>query len=159
MTAIAFRGGILAADRQVSWDSVSSITKKIHFVRVPGYGPCIVAMSGYVWGEEKIIEQLKSFTEGTGQSTGSMTNEARYGFLTTKEMHVHGIYGDGRVGIREHHDNDFFAEGSAHAFLIGAMAHGATAEEAVNLACQYCNNCGHGVDVLDVKAYLGEVHV
>lgn len=159
MTAIAFRDGILATDRQVTWDCVKTITKKIHFVRVPGYGPCIVSLSGYVWGEEKILEQLKSFTEGTGQDTGDMGRQSRYGFLITKDMHVHGIYGDGRVGIREHHENGFFAEGNAHSFLLGAMAQGATAEEAVKLACEYCNNCGLGVDVLDVKAYLSEVHV
>ena len=70
MTAIAYRDGILATDRQVSWDQASNATKKIHFVRVAGMGPCIVALSGYVWGEEKILSQLKEFTEGTGQDIG-----------------------------------------------------------------------------------------
>lgn len=159
MTAIAYRDGILATDRQVSWGDSTSATKKIHFVRVAGMGPCIVTLSGYVWGEEKILDQLKEFTEGTGQDIGEMARQSCYGFLITKNLQVHRIYGDGRVGLPELPEVPYFAEGSAHSFLLGAMSYGATAEEAVKLACQHCNYCGHGVDVLDVKAYLSEVHV
>ncbi len=148
MTAIAYRDGILACDRQVTWSSVTSIAKKYHKVKVPGMGVCVLVMSGYVYGEEVILEQLASTSKGTGQSTGDMQPQSRYGFLITKDLHVHGVYGDGRVGLREHHDNTFFAEGSAFQFLMGAMAAGMSAESAVNLACEYCDACGQALMLL-----------
>lgn len=42
MTAIAFRDGILAVDRQVSWDAITTIAKKYHKVKIPGFGVCCV---------------------------------------------------------------------------------------------------------------------
>lgn len=154
MTAIAFRDGILAVDRQVSWDTITTIAKKYHKVKIPGFGVCCVVMSGFVYGEEVIVDLLSQTAKGTGQDTGDMKAQARYGLIITKDLHVHGVYGDGRVGLREHHENKYFAEGSAFQFLMGAMAAGMGAESAVNLACTHCNGCGHGVDVVNVKEFL-----
>lgn len=41
----------------------------------------------------------------------------------------------------------FHADGSAHPTLIGAMAAGASAEEAVAIAIRYCAHCGGDIQV------------
>lgn len=154
MTAIAYRAGILAVDRQVTWDSITSTTTKWRRINVPGAGDCIVVMSGYAYGIDIIHEQLSKSAKGLGTDIGSMNKETRYGFLITKDLTVHGIWGDGRVGPSEHYENEYFAEGGALSFLLGAMAYGASAVEAVKLACNHCDGCGHGVDVIDVRKEL-----
>ena len=154
MTAIAYRDGILVTDRQVTWSSVVTVADKHKRITIPGFGDCFVCMSGFVYGEEVVFEMLETTTKGTGADIGDMRCQSRYGFLITKDLHVHGIYGDGRVGMREHHENKYFAEGSAFQFLMGAMAHGASAEEAVRLACELCDGCGQGVNVINVKELL-----
>ena len=155
MTAIAYRDGIIASDRQVTWGSVAGVSRKIHKVEVHYFGTCLVAMSGFVYGEEVILNQLRTNSSGKGEDIGQMQRDSRYGFLITKGMKAHAIYGDGRVGMEEHHENTFIAEGSAFQFLMGAMAAGASAREAVALACEYCDSCGQGIDVVDVKLELG----
>lgn len=156
MTAIAFRDGILACDRQVTWGSVKTVVCKYRKVDIPNLGPCVVVMSGYINASDKIFHQLRSMTMGTGEPLGDMKILSRYGFAITKDLAVHGIYGDGFVGSAEHPDNPFFAEGSAFEFLTGAMAAGKSAPDAVNLACQYLESCGQGVDIVDVKGYLSD---
>lgn len=154
MTAIAFRDGVLACDRQVTWSKISTVAQKYKKIKVPGMGVCVACLSGYVYGEEVIFRQLERTTEGDGRQIGDLQVQARYGFLIDRNLKVYAIYGDGTIGTAEHPDNQFFAEGSAFEFLMGAMAAGMGAESAVNLACQYMDGCGHGVDVINVKEFL-----
>lgn len=155
MTAIAYRDGILATDRQVTWSKVATVADKHRKIDVPGYGLCLVCLSGFVYAEERIFRQLEHTTVGDGQDIGDTNAQARYGFLITKDLKVHGVYGDGTVGVEEHYENKFFAEGSAFDFLMGAMANGASAHTAVRLACEYLDGCGQGINVIDVRQELG----
>jgi len=45
-------------------------------------------------------------------------------------------------------DEPFFAIGAGREYAIGAMAHGATASEAVEIASRFYMGCGLGVDAL-----------
>lgn len=46
-------------------------------------------------------------------------------------------------------ENDgWFVFGSGRDFAVGALAMGASPEEAVRIASKYCTTCGNGVDVL-----------
>lgn len=154
MTAIAYRDGILACDRQLTWGDVKSVVRKYKKIKVPTLGVCVVAMSGYGYGISVIHDRLTETNAGSGKDIGEMKHDTRYGLLITSKGDVHGIYGDGRVGPKEEHENQFIAEGGAFHFLMGAMAAGATAKEAVTLACDYMDGCGCGVDVIDVKEFL-----
>lgn len=154
MTAIAYRAGILAIDRQVTWDAVTSTANKYRKIEVPGLGPCVVVLSGYMYAIDVVMEQLAEHTKGRGADIGDQRMQSRYGFLITKDLKVHGIFGDGRVGMEEHYENEYFAEGGVLTFLLGAMAHGASAVDAVNLACAHCDGCGHGVDIINVREFL-----
>ena len=46
-------------------------------------------------------------------------------------------------------EEPFMAWGSGRDFAMGALAHGATAEEAVIITCRFCITCGLGVDVIE----------
>ncbi|MCU6209420.1 hypothetical protein, partial [Enterobacter cloacae] len=98
MTAIAYRDGILALDRQVTWDTITSITSKYRKIKVPGYGVCVACLGRYVFGAGVFFCRLPATSKGTGEDTGGMATETRYGFIVTKDLHIHGLYGDGRVG-------------------------------------------------------------
>jgi ATP-dependent protease HslVU (ClpYQ) peptidase subunit len=48
-------------------------------------------------------------------------------------------------------EDDFMAWGSGRDFAIGAMARGASAREAVEVAMEFDNCCGLGVDAVDFQ--------
>lgn len=148
MTAIAYRNGVLAVDRQVTWGNIATTTNKVHTVNIPGIGLCLVAMSGKLRPVDDIVEHLKTTSRGRKEPF----SDSRYGIAVTQELVVYPIYGDGKLGLPD--TNEFIAEGSAFEFLMGTMAAGCTAEEAVRLACHYCDSCGQGVDFYDVAGTL-----
>ena len=47
-------------------------------------------------------------------------------------------------------EEQFMAWGSGRDFAMGALAKGATAEEAVAIANRFCITCGLGVDVMEI---------
>ena len=67
MTAIAYRDGILACDRQLTWGDVKNVVCKYRKIKVPGLGVCVVAMSGYGYGISVIYEHLSGTTAGIGR--------------------------------------------------------------------------------------------
>lgn len=152
MTAIAYRNGILAVDRQVTWGNIATTTDKVHTVNIPGIGLCLVAMSGKLRAVEDIVEHLKTTVRGRKEPFSDLIPDSRYGIAVTQERVVYPIYGDGKLGLPD--TNEFIAEGSAFEFLMGTMAAGCGAEEAVRLACHYCDSCGQGVDFYDVAYTL-----
>jgi hypothetical protein len=152
MTAIAYRDGILAVDRQVTWGNIATTTNKVHTVNIPGIGLCLVAMSGKLRPVDDIVEHLKTTVRGRKEPFSDMNPDSRYGIAVTQDLVVYPIYGDGKLGLPD--TNEFIAEGSAFEFLMGTMAAGCTAEEAVRLACHYCDSCGQGVDFYDVAYTL-----
>lgn len=48
-------------------------------------------------------------------------------------------------------EDDFFAWGSGRDFALGAMAMGADARRAVEIASQLCATCGMGIDVFEFE--------
>ena len=152
MTAIAYRNGVLAVDRQVTWGNIATTTNKVHTVNIPGIGLCLVAMSGKLRAVDDIVEHLKTTSRGRKEPFSDLIPDSRYGIAVTQELVVYPIYGDGKLGLPD--TNEFIAEGSAFEFLMGTMAAGCTAEEAVQLACQYCDSCGQGVRFYDVAGTL-----
>lgn len=152
MTAIAYRDGILAVDRQVTWGNIATTTNKVHTVNIPGIGLCLVAMSGKLRPVDDIVEHLKTTSRGRKEPFSDLIPDSRYGIAVTQDLVVYPIYGDGKLGLPD--TNEFIAEGSAFEFLMGTMAAGCGAEEAVRLACHYCDSCGQGVDFYDVAYTL-----
>lgn len=153
MTAIAYRDGILAADRQVSWDGIRGVAVKMQTIRVPSIARhVVVAMSGNVRASGDIIENLKINGRGTGTAFDGCTVSSRYGIAVDSDGRIYPVYGDGKLGSVD--INEYVAEGSAFQFLMGAMAQGASAPEAVQLACKHLDYCGMGIDAVNVQEEL-----
>ncbi|WP_211259219.1 hypothetical protein, partial [Dyella japonica] len=99
-----------------------------------------------------LVDNLKASSGGSKVPFSVLIPDSRYGVGVTQGLVVYPIYGDGKLGLPD--TNEFIAEGSAFEFLMGTMAAGCSAEEAVRLACHYCDSCGQGVDFYDVAYTL-----
>jgi hypothetical protein len=154
MTAIAYRSGQMAADTGVhQGDEIPYHIKKIY--RINGK---LVAASGN-------IADMMGFRDWIRQGAN--------GDFVRLEVERAGFNGivvepDGTVlcmheyGPLFRYDAPFFAIGFPKAMMIGAMAAGATAEQAVKIALAYSEGCAGGVQVENLRddtldANLGKI--
>jgi ATP-dependent protease HslVU (ClpYQ) peptidase subunit len=140
VTTIAYKDGVLAADRQSNWGG-----GKAGFVRKIGRnkagdligltGDCASCATFLTWfeaGEQGEAPPMKV------EDDDSFAMIARAG---------------GALMLRSNRgvvelDAPYFAMGSGREYALGAMAHGAGAAAAVDIACRLDNSSGGGVDVL-----------
>lgn len=149
MTAIAYKGGILAVDSQCTWGAMKTHTKKYQIVDVCNIGVCVVVMAGNVHAAEHVTDWIMKNDHGRDTPFEGLQSNARYGFAITEDLIVYPIYGNGYIG---HPDtNKFVAEGCAFEFLHGAMAAGKGAFQAVELATMHVDGCSGPVILIDVK--------
>lgn len=138
MTVIACRAGIMAADT-ATWDGDIKIGHVLKIVRLYD-GSLIVAC-----GRASLIQAYYAWMKGKGDKPSDAEKEDSFGGLH--------LMADGTVKCvdgtyREfYHHAEFYAEGSHSEFLYGAMAAGASAEEAVRLALKYGGFAGGDVQV------------
>lgn len=140
MTIIAVRDGMLAADRLVSYDGGRcGYTCKL--VEVPAH-----VGGGYAAASGNMAESQRAL--------GKMA-EGRPDDLGNGEFDVIWLLADGSV--RNHESGgwfsveaDFQAIGSGHSYALGALWAGASAEAAVEAACDLCLSCGGKIDVVQV---------
>lgn len=62
-----------------------------------------------------------------------------------------GVWEYERLPVGQRVEAPFMAWGSGREFAMGAMAMGADAKRAVEIACQFNIRCGMGIDVMEVK--------
>ena len=136
MTVIAVRDGVMAVDSLVAGNGcIYGEARK--WREVPGvFGGGFIAGAGDL---SRIQEALDDF--------------AANGRAALEEGALLWLRPDGSVRLMENgkwceYSADFYAEGSGAEMAVGAMAAGATAEEAVRIACQYSTTCGGEVHVL-----------
>lgn len=142
MTAIAYRDGIMAADSaERSQGTLLGYAKKIARLSdgtlVAGAGQASACVKFVAWisgGEDgKLDIQAEDFAALVVKPDGRVFRYDKEGFA----LEING---------------EFHAEGCAYKLLIGAMAAGASAEEAVNIAVQYDGYCGGDVQVERLNA-------
>lgn len=145
MTTIAFDGKYLAADRRVG---DGTRVKKIRVLRNGGY----LAASGYL---DDLIEVARWIDGGMRDETNPYRDVA-----PSDEGRNSFIYIDprGRAHTLTHPwlrpvavANRLVTFGSGGDIALGAMAAGASARRAVQLACRFDPRTGGGVDVVRVK--------
>jgi len=141
MTVIAWDGKTLAADKQTNGDGTIGRTTKIFkadngsilaFCGMAGHIP--VLLEWYNDGQKK--EDWPKFQSEDGW-TGIV--EASNGVVREFEQHP----------LPMTLEDNFYAWGSGGSFAIGAMEHGASAIEAVDVACRRSATCGGGCDSFD----------
>lgn len=133
MTTIAWDGKTIAADRRSSYHGNPS--KKLR--RMKDGSVCGGA------GESEAIRQAISFLDNDRDSMPSKG-----------EQTILRVFADGRaeytheLGERMAIELPYFAIGTGRDYAMGALAMGATAQQAVEIASRFDSDSGGGVDVL-----------
>lgn len=158
MTAIAYRDGTLAADSLTLGDGVvrgysRKIVRSEKGTLGASAGLAGTAQMFWNWIENGRIDEWIE----AGFSDPLPVNAERNQFgaiIVTATARVICVDWQGKaIEI----DAPFYAEGGAEIFLIGAMAAGASAEEAVRLAIKYDVGCGGEVQVEQCSASLSYI--
>lgn len=127
MTTIAYRDGILCTDSACT----SSQGILLGTVRKLGRAPdgSLIAAAGKSMACAVVVAWAESGMEGSP----NVSDDDFGAILVRPDRTVHHLSGDGStVQI----DAPFHAEGSGYQIALGAMAAGASAEEAVQIACK-----------------------
>ena len=138
MSVVAWDGKTLAADRQGTLGDGS----KCRLTKLWKVGEDVFcAVTG---PHEQALLLLKWFKDGENPATFPHTQgEEDWARLIVLE---HGkVFEIERHPIRQEVEDRFEAWGAGRELAIGAMAMGATAEEAVMVACEHNCYCGFGV--------------
>lgn len=150
MTCITYRAGVMAGDTLVATERGQRI----------GYGPKIIrtpagALVGVCGDGGPCAAFLKWAGERNPRDLATVILEEEFEALM--------VYPDGRVayfdanGVPDFLTAPFHAIGNAREFAIGAMAMGASAERAVEVAIEHNINCGGEVTTLRLGVRPREV--
>lgn len=142
MTTIAYRDGVLAADSLVTLGETAlpGATKKI--TRLPSgdlFGFCGALADGMML-LKALLDEEEDLPTWRGGTTGVLI-EKKTGRISVYEGHGPFIYEPARFG----------AWGSGMEFALGALAAGASAEQAVKIATKFDINSRGPVRALKLK--------
>ena len=141
MSIIVWDGKTLAADRQ--WTSVNLIRTTTKIWR---HGDILMGGAGVLTDVEALRNWVMAGLDPTKFPTLKCDNGNVPQFWVINRSGAVAKFEDAPYPLTLH--DPFFAEGSGRDFAYGALAMGADAVRAVEIACQYDTTCGGGVDVL-----------
>jgi hypothetical protein len=142
VTVIAYKDGILAADRQGEMYCAKTERTKIHRI-----GKLLVGASGEVQISQAIYHWL----------AGPMDPKDYPSIASSGDATVMVIGPAGRISLYQKGphpmplDNKFFALGSGGDAAMATMFLGFSAARAIEVACEVCTGCGGGVDTLTLE--------
>lgn len=144
MTVIVWDGNHLVTDRKATDGSLKWESSKAWYVGNPHFGTCIVSGVGFL---HNIIMLREWFKDGA--------DPAHYPFLHKETNCQLIVVTDGQLLL---FDNSPYplqkdapcAFGHGKDFAYGALAMGATAEQAVDAANKYSQHCGLGKEVFSL---------
>lgn len=143
MTIIAVKDGIMAVDSMVTVGELKCGTTQKWMLVDDFFGGGFVAGCGDLSDVNNAMTQFLSGDKPDKLPDGSV-------LVWMDPAGKVKIYcGESWVEVDAH----FYAEGSGMNVAIGAMAAGASAEEAAEIACEYVTTCGGEVHVLDAEAW------
>lgn len=130
MTTVAYRGGVMAADSLVTGSEIRrGTTRKIHRLEDGG----LVGFAGDLGWHDAIILWMNNGADPDFRPK-LPENYRLYGMWVKPTHEVLVFSQDLNLSFCE---SDFHAQGSGNEIAIGAMAHGASAFQAVEIACQF----------------------
>lgn len=152
MTAIAYRDGVMAADTGVWYDSqfVCGHIQKIRRLE----GGALLAMGGGLGFGEWFAKHLNPddpWSAHASESAPEVPPESFAAILVTPNGDV-WRYNGSLLPFRETGSFCATGAGSAVGILTGAMAAGATAEEAIWIAMRHCDSAAGNVQVERLNA-------
>lgn len=139
MTVLAWDGKTLAADRQLTLGGTPIPSTKIH--REDDH---LVGLLGEVQEGLAFLEWYRGGCDPKEKPTMKQ-GFAAYVVIGKQLWKYESML------IPYLIDMPFWGAGSGGEFAIGAMAAGKTATEAVEIACQFDNCCGLGIDTLSLE--------
>lgn len=140
MTVIAYRDGILAADKLSQMGGMKARVTKIYQV-----GDAMVGIAGvYTLGLE-LLEWIRSGADAETVPDFQKTQEDYQQAILIRNREI-WLYEQGCTPFRI--EGDYFAIGSGSPYAMSAMWCGKTAEQGVQCASELSTGCGLGVDVL-----------
>jgi ATP-dependent protease HslVU (ClpYQ) peptidase subunit len=148
MTTIAFKDGILACESQVTNNNAvcGYCQSKIQILE-----DIAIGFSGSLRDQKLFVDWYKAGEKIEDRPKYNSDNwESIIINVETKEV---SEYHDGYLIEYKY---DFYALGSGCFLATGAMAAGATAEEAVKIACKYDIYSSGEIHVLDLNEYLNK---
>lgn len=140
MSTIAWDGRYLAADKQVTWGNTPTSTSKV-FIRADGvvYGVC---------GDKDNVETFRAWMDA-GETGGKppIDDALRFSAIIIDGGNCYQV----NSGLFRHKiEKGFWAAGSGADYALGALAMGASARRAVEIASSLDVNTGIGVDIVSV---------
>ena len=141
MSVIVWDGKTLATDR-------AALSGSIHHRVVKAWSHEVAILTG-TGSVKRIHEMVEWYKKGVdtpfpeGQNTSNWCH-----FIVVDE---HGLKRYEQSPIPIEHGFNACAFGSGQDLAYGALAMGADAQRAVEIANLYSRNCGHGVDVFHLK--------
>lgn len=149
MTVIAWDGVNLAADKQASEGNTRHVTTKIKRIQKGEFKGYLVGGAGSTSQSNQMIVWFES---------GADPNFfPRYQDDETVAAQLLAISPDKIIYRFDFNpipcvlEDGVYAIGSGRDVALGAIAMGATAQQAVEIASSICEGCGMGVDVLPLK--------
>lgn len=144
MTVIAYKAGILAADRLLDLGGVKTSVTKIFIMRRH--------LVGAAGDGRACLDALEWFRLGRKASSWPVDKDL--------DVHLLTIDTQGRVrffdcGSAEVIEEPFYAIGTGAPFALAAMSMGANARRAVSIASRWDTACGNGCDVLTLDDARG----
>jgi len=145
MTCIAWDGRMLAADRQATNAGMRRVVSKLRPLPdsriMTGTGDASIIAEMCAWFEAGA--DIEKFPKRQASDDGGT-------FLVVGRTEIL-VYERGPIAMPLHPDNKIAAWGSGRDYAIGAMEMGADAVKAVEIACKWEVNCGHGVNSVVVR--------
>ena len=143
MTTIAYKDGVMAADRAISGNGHVGTARKVHRRKsdgalVGGCGDVATIQRWFEWflaGERGAAPNL-----GTDDESASMILVVR----TTGKVEEYGRYG------KCLYEAPYYALGSGADYALGAMAFGASARQAVAAATKHDHHTGYGIQYVQL---------
>lgn len=128
MTTIAYRSGYLAADSAIAYQSYINGQRE----KIARCGEFLVAMAGATWLRPVIEQWATQGCDPDAVPEVLLEHEDEFIVLIVDR---HGVAHEFQNGFLVPVHADYTAIGSGALLALGAMAHGASAEEAVAAAC------------------------
>lgn len=139
MTTIAYRDGVLAADTQAT-DGHGCTNGRV--IKVERRGPFLAASAGQACFARRFLDWFRSGMPGDPEIGNAECNADGMIFMPDGRIIEFSPFGSKTVHA------EFYSTGSGMDYALGAMAMGATAEEAVRVAARFDNSTGGEITVL-----------
>lgn len=138
MTVICFKDGVMAADKQSTYDSLAHTTTKIRRFGDGSIGGCA--------GATTICRALLEWYSNGADPKEYPDKESECYMLVVKPGGEILFYD--KSSVPAVFEDEFIAIGSGRDFAVAAMDMGGSAEDGVRMAIKWSTSCGRGIDVL-----------